>query len=132
MGCVATTTETADTTQVAATLQSACVEAVTAKERGNYSDYWVINSDMLTADKARVFYGVARLERETAHLINNGNRMEDQLIATCTGTPESPAVELVSVNAMDAASAPSGVDLQQQVEQMQRDAQAAQEAAAAL
>ncbi len=93
------------TTQVAATLQSACVEAVTAKERGNYPDYWVINSDMLTADKARVFYGVARLERETAHLINNGNRMEDRLIATCTGTPESPVVELVSVNAMDTAAA---------------------------
>jgi hypothetical protein len=87
------------------TLQSACVEAVTAKERGNYPDYWVINSDMLTADKARVFYGVARLERETAHLINKGNRLEDRLIATCTGTPESPVVELVSVNAMDTAAA---------------------------
>ena len=96
MGCVATTTQTADTTTPAVdtNMKFACRAALTQKEQSNYATFQINNAITEADGTVRLYYAVG---------YSAGNK-EHQL-ADCTGTPDAVQLRLTTVEAKEAAAA---------------------------
>lgn len=73
--------------EVFSTLEEACSSEV-KKAEGGHTTFQINSTETFASGEARVIYEVG---------FEAGNK--DRRVATCTGTPESPLLELVSVNA---------------------------------
>jgi hypothetical protein len=96
MGCVATTTETANTTTPAVdtSIEFACRAALIQKEQSNYATFQINNAVTEADGTVRLYYVVG---------YTAGN--EERQLADCTGTPDAVQLRLTTVEAKEAAAA---------------------------